>query len=485
MCERGLTGRCSTTPIGRSVNPSMTHKNVFLKGVLSISLVLMMALGSAQAQDSTASNVAEAMEQDGRFGTLLSLIEAAELVETLTGNLTFTVFAPTDDALAAVSEDVRAYLLDNPELLERVLTYHVLPGVYTLDEVLGADTLETLEGGSLTVNPDIRRINGADLAGDALASENGVVFPIDSVMIPEIELPPLDAFLYDDVLTSGSSTVRPLTDRMKDLFTLEGFGGTIVVEETGTNAGLERFCVNAETDIANASRPIRDSEIEACRANGRDPIGFFVAVDALAVVVSRENDFLTNISREQLARVFTGEYTTWDQVDPSYPAEPISTYSPGADSGTFVYFVEAVVEDGLGLEGDAAEAAVLNAETIRFSEDDNVLVGGVETSPYGISYFGYAYYIANQDRLRTVNIDGITPNEGTAESGEYPLSRPLFIYSSPNVMQEKPQVAEFIKFYINNVREQLGIEEGQIGYFPVNQDVLNLDRLEWLATVSE
>ncbi len=452
--------------------------------MVSVVLMLMVALGSVQAQQESYANVVEALEADGGFETFLSLLDAVDVGDVLTGNLTFTVFAPTDAALAELPEYLVDYLMSDLPILERLLSYHVVPGTYTLAEILAEETLISFEGGSLSVNGDIRRINGADLLGSALESENGTVFPVDSVMVPEIDLPPVDAFVnFDSILTSGSSTVRPLTDRMKELFELEGFSGEIVVEETGTNVGLERFCVNAETDIANASRPIRDSEIEACISNGRDPIGFFVAVDALAVVVSQENDFLDNITIEDLARVFTGEYTSWSEVDASYPDETIQTFSPGDDSGTFVYFVDSVIQSGLELESDAADEAIISSETIQFSEDDNVLVTGVESSPYAIGYFGYAYFIANQDRLRTINIEGITPNEGTAESGEYPLSRPLFIYSSPDVMRAKPQVAEFIKFYIDNVRDQLGIDEGQIGYFPVNQDVLNLDRLEWLAAL--
>jgi ABC-type phosphate transport system substrate-binding protein len=110
-----------------------------------------------------------------------------------------------------------------------------------------------------------------------------------------------------------------------------------------------------------------------------------------------------------------------------------------------------------------------------------VLVQGVEGSQFAIGYFGFAYYNENRDRLRSIAIEGVAPNADTAESGEYPLSRPLFIYSDATIMMEKPQVAAFINFYIQNVGSQLGTDEGQIGYFPVSNDTLNLDRLEWLA----
>jgi phosphate binding protein len=463
----------------------MTRLKSFWQPVLIIIFVLLTLPGNILAQQDTPVEIVAALEADGQFTTLVALIDAIELRPFLTGQLTFTVFAPTDEALSTLSPTVIEYLLANPTLLERVLFYHILASPYSLDEIFAETSLPTIEGSDVTINAAIRRINGADLIGQTIEAENGVIYPIDSVMIPEIVLPPADPFInFESILTSGSSTVAPLTERMREQFILEGFSGNLVVEQTGTNVGIERFCVNTETDIANASRPIRASEVERCIANGRIPIGFFVAVDALAVVVSRENDFLQTISREALARVFTGEFQTWDEVDPAYPNEPIQGFSPGDDSGTFVYFTEAVIRDGLGISAADAQAAMIGAPNVRFSEDDNVLVAGVENNPYAIGYFGFAYYIANQERLRVIDIEGVTPTEATAESGEYPLSRPLFIYSSPDVMRAKPQVAEFINFYINNVRAQLGTGQGQIGYFPVNRDVLNLDRLEWLVATA-
>nr|MCU0512072.1 phosphate ABC transporter substrate-binding protein PstS family protein [Anaerolineae bacterium] len=311
------------------------------------------------------------------------------------------------------------------------------------------------------------------VAVDVLAS-NGVIHVIDSVVLPTITLPEVDPLaVSDNIIAAGSSTVFPVTERMANLFGEEGFGGDITVDSIGTGAGFERFCVNAETDISNASRPIRQEEIDSCVANGRDPIGFFVGIDALAIAVSSENTFVDNLTLEQLAAVFSGDATTWADVNAEWPAEPIQIFSPGTDSGTFDYFVEEVFDD------DAER--ILNAPGIQLSEDDNVLVQGVEGSQFAIGYFGFAYYNENRDRLRSIAIEGVAPNADTAESGEYPLSRPLFIYSDATIMMEKPQVAAFINFYIQNVGSQLGTDEGQIGYFPVSNDTLNLDRLEWLA----
>ncbi len=270
-----------------------------------------------------------------------------------------------------------------------------------------------------------------------------------------------------DIITAGSSTVFPLSERMAELFQQEGYTGNLTVDSIGSGAGFERFCVAGESDIANASRAIKDSEVESCAAIGREPVEFRVGTDALAVVVSAENDFATNLTKEQLGKIFTGEYTTWDQVDATFPAEAISVYSPGADSGTFDYFVEAVVAPlTLNAEGKAdvalGEEALLGLEGAQFSEDDNVLVQGVEGSPYAIGYFGFAYYVENQGALKAISIEGVEPNQASVDAGEYPLARPLFIYSDAKIMAEKPQVAAFIYFYLSNVNDNIV----DVGYFP-------------------
>jgi phosphate transport system substrate-binding protein len=294
-----------------------------------------------------------------------------------------------------------------------------------------------------------------------------------------IELPAVDPLsVSGDIIIAGSSTVFPLTEAVADLFREEGFAGEITIDSIGTGGGFERFCVAGETDIANASRPIRDSEMESCAAlaTPRMPIEFRVGTDALAVVVSAENDFLEEITLIDLARVFSGEATMWSEINESYPAEAIQLFSPGSDSGTFDYFVEAVLEnEDAGNLGEESEGALLNSGA-QFSEDDNVLVQGVEGSPFAIGYFGFAYYLENSEGLNVVAIDAgdgaIIPDAESAEGGTYPLSRPLFIYSDAGVMADKPQVAAFINFYLTNV--DAVIED--VGYFPASVEAENVAR---------
>ncbi len=303
--------------------------------------------------------------------------------------------------------------------------------------------------------------------------------------MPATEIPaslPLAMYAPDavsgDIVTAGSSTVFPLSERMKQRFEEEGFSGNLTIDSIGSGAGIERFCVAGETDIANSSRAIRDTEIESCAGIGRTVTEFQVGIDALAVVVSSENDFATDVTLEELALIYSTA-TNWSDVRAEWPAEPIQRFSPGTDSGTFDYFVEAVMTPGFGDDAEAGEAAILESENTQFSEDDNVLVQGVQGSPYAIGYFGYAYYQENADTLKALSVNGVAPTAETAESGEYPISRPLFIYSSTEIMQEKPQVSAFIYFYLNNVTDEIL----DVGYFPVSESKAQENLDAWNAAL--
>ena len=273
--------------------------------------------------------------------------------------------------------------------------------------------------------------------------------------LPEVN--PLE--VTGDIITAGSSTVFPLSEAMAERFKDEGFAYNITVDSIGSGAGFERFCIAGESDISNASRPITDSERESCGAIDRVPIAFRVGTDALAVTVSRDNEFVDNLSMEQLALVFSTA-TTWADVNPDWPKEPIQRFSPGTDSGTFDYFVEEVF--------DKDREPILSAEAVQLSEDDNVLVRGVSGSPYAVGYFGFAYYQENVDALKIVAVSGVEATAANVDSGSYALARPLYIYSDAGIMAEKPQVAAFINFYLTYVNEEVE----RVGYFPAEGPVL-------------
>ncbi|MCC6614671.1 MAG: phosphate ABC transporter substrate-binding protein PstS family protein [Anaerolineae bacterium] len=329
-------------------------------------------------------------------------------------------------------------------------------------------------------------VDGIAVSQMDIAASNGVIDAVDAVLLPPIDLPAMDALsVTGDIIGAGSSTVGPLTQNAIEAFIDAGYSGSITNDIIGSGAGFERFCTAGETDISNASRAIKTAEIEACAAltPARVPFELYVGIDAITVVVSAENDFLTDLSIAQLASIFSGAVTTWDQVDASYPAEPIQAFAPGSDSGTYDYFLEVTLEastdnGGLGLEAEAAEAAIQSVPGIQFSEDDNVLVQGVVGSPYAIGFFGYAYYVENQSTLKALSINGVTPTATTAESGEYPLARPLFVYSDGDILAGKPQVADFLNFYLSNLHS---FYTGAAQYFPTSERTYRLAKLILLA----
>jgi phosphate transport system substrate-binding protein len=264
--------------------------------------------------------------------------------------------------------------------------------------------------------------------------------------------------------------VYPLAERIAERFQDEGHSGNITIDLIGSGAGFERFCEAGETDVSNASRAIKDSEIESCREIGREPIEFRVGTDALAVTVSQENAFLIDVTLEQLALIFsTAE--TWSDVDPTWPDEPIARFIPGTDSGTFDYFVEVIF--------DKDEKPILSASNTDLSEDDNVLVQGILGSPYAIGFFGYAYYTENQDTLKVLMVEGVEPNQETVDSNTYPLSRPLFLYSDAEIMKSKPQVAAYINFFLTYVNDEIV----DVGYFPAPAADLQAAVQAWLEAM--
>lgn len=296
---------------------------------------------------------------------------------------------------------------------------------------------------------------------------------VEAVTLPEVN--PGD--VTGDLYAAGSSTVYPISEKITELFTDEGYVGNIKLDSIGSGAGFERFCTTGETDISNASRGIKDSEIESCKAIGRDPIEFRIGTDALAIVVDKNNTWLTNVTIEELAKIFSNEATNWSDVNPNWPNEPIKRYAPGTDSGTYDFFIEFVMDK---VYGDSGEQTFLDAQH-QASEDDNVLVQGVAGDEYAIGFFGYAYYQENSDVLNILSVNDVTPSFDTAESGDYPLARPLYIYSDATIMADKPQVADYINFYLSNVSDIIG----EVGYFPASTEALNAAKQAWLDAVGQ
>jgi phosphate transport system substrate-binding protein len=212
--------------------------------------------------------------------------------------------------------------------------------------------------------------------------------------------------------------------------------------------------------LSDASRPIKDEEKVTCSASGIDPVAFEVGYDGLAVVANKDNDFLECVTLDQLKTLWSpeaeGKVMKWNQVDPSWPATDVKLYGPGTDSGTFDYFTEVI--NGKAKASRADYTA---------SEDDNVLVQGVEGDPGALGYFGLAYYEENQDKLKLIPVDGgkgcIAPSMATVLDGSYaPLSRPLFVYADSKTLPQDELTKAFLKFYIANAA---AVSE-KVGYVP-------------------
>lgn len=241
----------------------------------------------------------------------------------------------------------------------------------------------------------------------------------------------------------GSSTVFPLTEAAAEGFTKATGGKTrVTVGVSGTGGGFKKFC-RGETDISNASRPIKSSEIAACKKAGIKFIEIPVAYDGLTVVINKQNTWAKNLTPAELKKIWEpaaqGKIKNWNQVRAGFPNVPLRLFAPGTASGTFDYFTEAINGKSGSSRGD-----------VTSSEDDNVLVNGVIRDKGALSYFGYAYYEENKSKLQAATINGVPPTEANIRSGKYtPLSRPIFIYVSAK-SANKPQVKQFVEYYIKN-----------------------------------
>jgi phosphate transport system substrate-binding protein len=264
------------------------------------------------------------------------------------------------------------------------------------------------------------------------------------------------------ISADGSSTVGPYVTAAAEDFRAENSDVDITVGISGTGGGFERFC-RGETDLSDASRPIADDEKQLCSDNGVEYVEFQVANDALTVVVSSQNDWVTCLTTEQLKRIWEpgSKVASWREADASFPDEALKLFGPGTDSGTFDYFTgEINGEEGASRTDYSA------------SEDDNVIVQGVAGTKGGLGYLGFSYFEANQDTLKAVEIDGgsgcVAPSVESAQAGDYtPLSRPLFVYAKTSSL-ERQEVADFLRFMLDN--ETAIAEKAQ--FVPLNDEQL-------------
>jgi phosphate transport system substrate-binding protein len=249
------------------------------------------------------------------------------------------------------------------------------------------------------------------------------------------------------IQADGSSTVGPLTTAAAEGFQRDNPDVQVTVGVSGTGGGFERFC-RGETDLSNASRPIKDEEDEICQKKGIEHVEFQVANDALTVVVNTDNDWVDCLTVDQLKKIWEpgSKITNWNQVDPSFPDQRLRLFGAGTDSGTFDYFTDAIVgEEGASRSDYSA------------TEDDNVTVQGVSGDEGALGYFGFSYFEENQATLKALEIDGgegcVAPSVENAQNGTYaPLSRPLFVYAKKQSF-DRPEVEVFVQYILDNATE--------------------------------
>lgn len=270
-----------------------------------------------------------------------------------------------------------------------------------------------------------------------------------------------DSQLSGDVMVDGSSTVFPISEAMAEEFMKENNDVRVTVGVSGSGGGFKKFCAG-ETDISNASRPIKPSEIEACQENGIEFVELPIAFDGISVTVNPQNDWASCLTVDELKTIWEpqaeGQITNWSQVRGEFPDQELSLYGPGTDSGTFDYFTEAIVGEDGASRGDYTA-----------SEDDNVLVQGVANEAGAMGYFGYAYFEENEDQLKALEVDGgdgcVGPSRQTIADGTYqPLARPIFFYVKKDSLENKPQVRAFAQYQLNTANNTYISE---VGYIPL------------------
>ncbi|MFN3331244.1 MAG: PstS family phosphate ABC transporter substrate-binding protein [Caldilinea sp.] len=295
--------------------------------------------------------------------------------------------------------------------------------------------------------------------------------PAPSASAPAAEAPAAEAPAAapdsgaDTIIIDGSSTVAPITSAVAEEFQRENPDIRVPVGISGTGGGFKKFCAG-ETDISNASRPIKESEFEQCKANGIEYIELPVAFDGMAVMVNPTNDWVECLTVEELKKVWEpeaeGVITNWNQVREGFPDRPLNLYGAGVDSGTYDYFTQALVGEEGASRGDFLP-----------SEDDNVLVQGIAGDENALGFFGLAYYEQNMDKLKLVAIDNndgncVLPDINTVANSTYqPLARPIFIYVNRARVDEKPILDAFIDFYMVNASEL----SAEVGYVPLTDEI--------------
>jgi phosphate transport system substrate-binding protein len=328
------------------------------------------------------------------------------------------------------------------------------PGVSRRSFLLGAGASGVLTVAGCTSTVERKRTGGGG-SGDGGGVDGGGNGTSSGGVTPRSRR------LAGEVIIKGSSTVFPISDTFAEGFMESHPNVNVTVDSTGSGGGFKNHFCPGESDVNGASRPIKESEVDLCSANGVEPVAFRIAGDALTMAVNHDADWVDCLTLEEMAQIWReGGATTWSDVRPEWPDETITRYGPASTSGTFDWFNENVVGE-----------EVRHTADYQPTEEDETIVSGIENKPTAIGYFGYAFYNSNPDLVKAVSVDGgsgcTPPSLENAKDGSYPMARPLFIYVSKAALQRDPVFA-FLKYYLEEAATDTVAD---IGYVPSNTEL--------------
>ena len=333
-----------------------------------------------------------------------------------------------------------------------------------------------------TAAPAMPAAGGALLDDSALPADEDVALVTDEqsaadeapdLPTPTIPLPTVDPLMVKgDITVGGSTTVYSITRRLYRRFVREGYAGVMKIERVGTGEGFRLLCSVGTADIVNAGREVRENESTLCKSISREPIPFAIGQGAVSLLIHPDNDFLGSVSLPQLRTIFTA--TLWSEVDPSWPEEPIDHLLPRAATDEVAAFARLVM--------DSDSAALLAAPNTTTFATESELLQALTDSPYAIGFASHTLLLRNRNEfVRSLPIDGQLPDEESVRTGSYPLLYPLYFYTDPGILRNKPQVAAFLNFALNHINEEIR----QVGYFPADTAAMDAARTRLLAILEE
>ncbi len=291
-------------------------------------------------------------------------------------------------------------------------------------------------------------------------------------------LPPVKpADAKGDIKIGGSPSVYPLTQKISDQFTAQGFAGKIAIDQENSTKGIERLC-KGEHDLISTVRAMKQEELDACKKSSQGAVELKIGIDAVVFAVSRQNRFVDKLTRKQLQEIWSGKARTWKDVDPRWPAEPIALFSPAQSLATYDFITEQLFKD-TEKDDKVRKDIIAKVPGVKLAEQFQDIAKKVALSKTALGFFSYSFYSQNRAKLRTIVIDDVIANDITVPNGKYQLSRTMYIVTAVSVLKGKPQVKDYVNYYLTNVKSKIV----EVGYFAQPDKVANEVNLAFLSAL--